>query len=531
MLSAADVYPGQKSLRILCVDDDTGDAELLRRRLNEIPDYQIAFTATPRAEQATELVSHGECDVVFVDYRLGGTTGLDFVEHLRSAGNLAPVIFMTGQGDETIASHAIRAGADDYVSKAELSAERLRQALQNGQSQQRRRILENENRRLLGELRQKNDLLNGQNRRLAELYDTAHQFVDNVSHEFRTPLTVIKEFTAIIADGLAGPVSGQQTEYLRTVLDRVDDLAAMIDDMLDISKLEAGLLGIARKPCSLHDVIARVRVTLERKGASAGVKVDYEMEEGLPTVYCDPEKIGRVVLNLAVNAIKFSGEGKRVCVAGRSDLARSQVCVEVTDQGPGIARENLDMIFERFQQAGAAVRSGPKGFGLGLNIAQQLVQLNLGDIGVRSDVGRGSTFSFTIPAYAPAALVDRFLERVHQFREGLTQVSLVQVEPEQALEADAQAEVEYVIQHQIRRSDLVLPRRSGWLLLAPSNHADLKSFLARVERSLQESAARRRGGAAPRIVVRLLGSWSLTNDRAAFRQRVLESLAPEEGGA
>ncbi|GIK17153.1 MAG: hypothetical protein BroJett003_21170 [Planctomycetota bacterium] len=83
-------------------------------------------------------------------------------------------------------------------------------------------------------------------------------------------LTVIKEFTAIIVDGLAGPVSQQQTEYLRTVLDRVDDLATMIDDMLDISKLEAGLLGIARKPCLLEDVRSRVRVTLERKGGGVG---------------------------------------------------------------------------------------------------------------------------------------------------------------------------------------------------------------------------------------------------------------------
>lgn len=416
------------------------------------------------------------------------------------------------------------------MSKSELTAERLRQALQNGQSQQRRRILESENRRLLGELRKKNDLLNVQNRRLAELYDTAHQFVDNVSHEFRTPLTVIKEFTAIIVDGLAGPVSQQQAEYLRTVLDRVDDLATMIDDMLDISKLEAGLLGIARKPCLLEDVLSRVRVTLERKGASAGVRVDYELEKGLPTVYCDPEKIGRVVLNLAVNAIKFSGEGKHVRIVGRSDPARSQVRVEVTDQGPGIAQENLDMIFERFQQADAS-RSGPKGFGLGLNIAQQLVKLNLGDIGVASELGKGSTFFFSIPTYQLAALVDRFLERVHQFREGLTQVSLVQVEPEQALEAEARADVEYVIQHQIRRSDLMLPGRTGWLLLAPSNHADLKSFLARVERGIGESsAARRSAGSLSRISVRLLGSWNLASDRAAFRQRVLDYLAPQEGG-
>lgn len=165
-------------------------------------------------------------------------------------------------------------------------------------------------------------------------------------------------------------------------------------------------------------------------------------------VYCDPEKMGRVVLNLAVNAIKFSGEGKHVRIVGRNEAARSPVRVEVTDQGPGIAQENLDMIFERFQQADAA-RSGPKGFGLGLNIAQPLVKLDLGDIGVTSELGKGSTFFFSIPAYQLAALVDRFLGRVHQFREGLTQVSLVQVEPEQALETEARADVEYVIQHQI----------------------------------------------------------------------------------
>src|SRR5690606_16188025 len=151
-------------------------------------------------------------------------------------------------------------------------------------------------------------LLKRKNRRLKRLYETAHRFVDNVSHEFRTPLTVIKEYVGLVHDGVLGGLSEEQADMLEVVTDRADDLNNMVNDMLDISKLDAGMLGLWRKTCNVSDMIERVRPSLERKSHLKQVAIEFDIPETLPQVFCDDEKIGRVIVNLAINAIKFSGD-------------------------------------------------------------------------------------------------------------------------------------------------------------------------------------------------------------------------------
>jgi signal transduction histidine kinase len=157
--------------------------------------------------------------------------------------------------------------------------------------------------------------------RLARLYRTAHQFVDNVSHEFRTPLTVIKEYVSLIREGIVGPVSDEQSKMLHVVEDRADDLNTMVDDMLDVSKLESGLLGVYRQECDIAQVLRHVRPALERKAVVKGVELQWDIEPGLPSIYCDPEKAGRVLINLSINAIKFCGQPGHV----RISCARSRL--------------------------------------------------------------------------------------------------------------------------------------------------------------------------------------------------------------
>jgi two-component sensor histidine kinase len=239
------------------------------------------------------------------------------------------------------------------------------------------------------------------------LCQTAERFVDDVSHEFRTPLTVIQGYCTAMADGLAGPVAPQQMEFLQIVLDRTRDLAQMVDDLLDSSKLRAGSLRVDRKSHDIQQIFDLVRRPLQAKAAANKIRLCESIEPGLPPVFADAEKASRVIVNLVVNAVKFSSEGGEVVLSACRGQD-GEIRIEVRDHGRGIAPADLEIIFKRFRQVGMAQRSSTKGFGLGLSIAKELAGLNLGMIGVESAVGTGSTFWFTLPTMDWNAIFSRF---------------------------------------------------------------------------------------------------------------------------
>jgi diguanylate cyclase (GGDEF)-like protein len=480
-------------LIVLAIDDDEGDAEILRRHLKLIPGLHFEFLHCTDSESGRARLSRGGVGLLFLDYQLGLETGLDVLKVVRSDGYLGPIVVVTGQGNEYVAANLTRAGADDYVAKNDLRPDILQRAINNALAQQSRRSVEAQNQRLLAELQSTKKALEGKNTRLSELYETAHQFVDNVSHEFRTPLTVIKEFTSIIRDGLAGPVSDEQKEYLEIVMNRVDDLSTMVDDMLDISKLEAGVLGVWRRQCVVEDIIKSVRTTLERKAVASKVELSIEVDEDLPPVYCDPEKIGRVIINLTVNALKFSNEGGHVKVRVGRDAGESRLVIGVTDDGPGIAPENLRAIFERFRQVEGNVRASTKGFGLGLNIAKELVHMNFGDIAVESELGQGSTFSFTLPTAEPTALLSRYFQRVCS-----PSVALLSATVEATDDPKLLGDIEQFIQRQLRRSDLLFQAGAGhWLIVAATKEEEYGPMMNRLENARVEANRNRPSGELP----------------------------------
>jgi hypothetical protein len=494
-------------IRVLVVDDNETDRATFRRLLERESNgrYDVLDAAT--AADALRRVACERPDCLLLDYNLPDSDGLELLRHLRepAAGDAIPVVFLTGGGSESVAVEAMKRGAQDYLVKDGISARVLAHAIHGA--------IERVN--LKARLKRATESLETQNRRLAELYETAHQFVDNVSHEFRTPLAVIKEFASIINDGLAGPVTGEQQEYLNIIGNRVDDLETMVNDMLDISKLESGLLGFYRRPCALADIVDEVRPGLQRKAAGAKVGLEISVDPSLPRVYGDPDKIGRVVINLVVNAIKFSSEGQNVRIWAEPDPDASQVTIGVTDEGPGIGTENLKQIFERFRQLGSTVRSSTKGFGLGLNIARELVRLNFGDMNVRSELGKGSTFSFTLPVAEVARFMPRYLAHVQLYRGENFFISLVAVSsPSRSETVD---DVEPFLQHQIRRTDLIFPvSRTSWLLVVPTNTRDLGSLMQRIQKARDEANRNRPSGQLPVLDMHVEGTWRVDDRMDEF---------------
>lgn len=347
------------------------------------------------------------------------------------------------------------------------------------------------------------DELATKNRRLADLYDTAHRFVDNVSHEFRTPLTVIKGCADVITEGLAGPVDKQQADLLQVMKDRTRELAQMVDDMLDTSKLRAGTLRVDRRASSVADIFARVRPVIAAVALANKVVLTEQLAAGLPDVFADSEKVSRTIVNLTVNAIKFSPEGAQVLLWAKA--ADGGVQIGVTDHGAGIDPDQLAIIFDRFRQGSQPPRSSTKGFGLGLNIAKELVTLNLGTMVATSSVGGGSTFSFTLPPVDPAQVLDRYLAWLDA--DGSASGSICVLGFSKDAAAPAQWDMHAFIASIAKPMELIFDSRGGELLVVTCCD-DLAGWSRRLLDSAAESTSR--DNVAPPASparVRELGRW------------------------
>jgi len=364
-----------------------------------------------------------------------------------------------------------------------------------------------------------NGLLTMTNERLAKMYDDAHQFVDDVAHEFRTPLTVIREFAAIMNEGLVGDLNDDQRHYLRVICARVDDLNGLVNDMLDLSRLEAGLMSAARRECTVQEIVERVETVLTRRAQASRVEFNVEIEKDLPAIYCDAEKIGRVLINLAINAFKYGGDKGGVTLWIRNLPATSQIMMGVSDNGPGIPPDKVEMIFERFKQTGR-LRDTAKGFGLGLNIVRELVDLNLGDVSCESSLGKGSTFSFTVPVFDPVSIVSQYIGRMARQRSNLFFVSDVRIDVAAEMDEAIAHDFDAILQQQMQREELLLQVcPQSWILLTPDKQdAEVRKRARILHEKMTEIYGEISDG-SPTLEVLPMGIWRLPGQTAALLAR------------
>ncbi len=259
-------------------------------------------------------------------------------------------------------------------------------------------------------MRERNRELRALSVELRDTTERAHRVVDDVSHEFRTPLTVIKEFGALIREGVAGSVSPTQTEYLTFLDDAATDLNHLIEDLLDSSKLRVGRLRVDRQSTDVATIFARVETEFRRRAEVRGLALTIVIEPGLGRVFADEEKVRRVISNLMSNAIKFSKEHGTIELSARGSKRCGEVVIGVRDEGRGFTPLEIAGLFRRFQTRAAPSDRSTKNFGLGLAIAQELVNINLGKMSVRSEAGKGALLSFTLPTADLAAVLACFFQ-------------------------------------------------------------------------------------------------------------------------
>ena len=324
--------------------------------------------------------------LVLLDLNLPDCQGAETFRRVLENSPDVPIVILSGQDDEALAMKALNQGVQDYLVKGSITSSALDRAMRYAVERQA--------------------LLRSLEMSRKQQLEFKNQFLSHVSHELRTPLTCIHQFVTILLDGLAGEVSADQRDHLETILRSVNQLGAMVHDLLEASRAETGKMRLEPHCVSIGDLV-KLAVTMMRSVAEEKqVGLEMGVDIRIPFVHGDPDRILEVLINLIDNGIKFTPAGGAVTV--QACLAQTDpdfVYISVADTGCGIDPTAKALIFERMYQDPNSIDNSRKGLGLGLFIAKELVTLHGGRIWVASEQGNGSTFSFTLPLYSLAKML------------------------------------------------------------------------------------------------------------------------------
>jgi len=343
------------------------------------------------------------------------------------------------------------------------------------------------------------EVLARSNAKLKELDKAKSEFLSTASHELRTPLTIIKEYVGLLHDGIAGPVTSDQKECLESALQNCNRLANLINDILDLQRLDSGRQRIRRKKVDVaallgdchHDFLSRCQTKYQR--------LELQISEDLPPVLCDPGMVTQVLVNLVGNSHKFTPEGGAIMLRGYiQDTVGQYITFQVEDSGVGIGEEDQECIFDKFTQLNRQPGPGAKGTGLGLAIVKNIVELHGGEISLKSSPGEGSTFSFTIPVYSEARELTTFVEDCLSAATAAGRelsVTLVKLDTtgqadsghDPPDEVDHLREIEQCVRQTLRRKNdetLIVESEKMLVIVAETDEAGAESVRRRVEQSI-----------------------------------------------
>jgi PAS domain S-box-containing protein len=233
------------------------------------------------------------------------------------------------------------------------------------------------------------------------------ELISNVSHELRTPLSTIQEGIALVFDGALGPIQEGQKDILARVKNNIDRLARLINDLLDMSKIEAGKLELHKSSVDIAALVEEVFSSFQNQAHSKKIQLTSRIKKNVPPLYIDPDRISQVLTNVIANSIKFTSAHGSITLELKDE--EREVEISVTDTGIGIAQENLVGLFDRFSQFNRVYGPGERGTGLGLPISKEIVEMHGGRIWVESEVGKGSTITFTVSRLSQDEIFHEYL--------------------------------------------------------------------------------------------------------------------------
>jgi signal transduction histidine kinase len=403
-------------VKILLVDDRPENLLALEAILDPLGQILVRADSGPHA---LRCVLELEFAAILLDVQMPGMNGFEVAEIIKSRerSRTIPIIFLSAiSKEDAYVFKGYSMGAVDYVFKPfnpdvlrskvsvfvdlyvkqrelQRQAELLREAQKRELELEHRTSMLEAEARSASKLTQMNDELHRRQVALEQAMGARNRFYASMSHELRTPINAVIGYSTLMLDNIYGPLNVKQKEGLQRTLKAARHLLELVNDVLDLSKIEAGKIELSLQPVMFPSLIEDLFVTVRPLADEYGSPLGLEAEGAPFNVVSDPRRVRQVVLNLLSNAIKF-GEGKPITVSCKQTEDHG-VEIAVIDQGVGIAAEDIPRIFEEFVQVSESKQPGT---GLGLPISRRLAQLLDGSLTVCSTPGEGSTFRLTLPA-------------------------------------------------------------------------------------------------------------------------------------
>jgi signal transduction histidine kinase len=388
----------EAKVNILLVDDVPANLLALEATLEGLGHNLVCARSGP---EALKLLLAREYAVILLDVEMPGMDGFETATFIRSREQTrhTPIIFLTAaQVSDAQIFRGYAVGAVDYMLKP-LVPEILRCKVTSfADLAWKTQLVERQASELERALRvekQQAEELELERRRAEHQSRAKSIFLAGMSHELRTPLNAIIGFSELLSIGTAGPLNERQQEFVGHVLTSGRHLLTLVNEVLDLSKVEAGRMTLEREWTNISSLVQAVRGVLAPLAAKQGVDLGIEVPADLPEVFCDPVRVKQVFYNLLSNGIKFTPTGGRVSLAASGN--GPFVDIAVTDTGIGIEEKDLPRLFREFEQLTPAAGTKPQGTGLGLALTRRLLALHGGSISVQSRVGTGSTFTAHLP--------------------------------------------------------------------------------------------------------------------------------------
>ncbi|MBI4387217.1 MAG: response regulator [Elusimicrobia bacterium] len=406
-MMTSDTLPPRNGESILVVDDDpqalSTSAELLERE-----GFQVARARS--GGDAAELIERQKFDLIITDIVMPGMTGFEVIQLAQKLHPDVLCIAMTGYGSLDSAMDALRLGAYSYMVKPydvhdfkhcvyrALEKQRLTKELRlrNEALERLNRELDAKVQEATRELRDLNQLVLTQMAGLQEVDRLKSAFLDNVSHDLRSPLTTIEGYLSLMLENSFGVLSDQATACMRSAQRAAAHMEYLVDQLLEATQLTSGKVQLNREPVRVVEILEEAAAMARGQVDAKGLRLELRKPaDGGLTLRADRGRLLQIFNNLIGNACKFTPKGGRISLAAWPEGMMVHFCVE--DTGSGIAPEHHARIFEKFYQVNPGPTRTFKGLGLGLRIVRDLVELHGGKIWVESEAGRGSKFHWTFP--------------------------------------------------------------------------------------------------------------------------------------
>ncbi|HXN57488.1 MAG TPA: response regulator [Candidatus Angelobacter sp.] len=387
---------------LLAIDDDPDNRAFLTKAVAK---QGFEVVTAPNATQARRQLDSRRPALIFLDVQMPEESGLALLPQMLRDYPESVVVMMTAYGSEQVAAEALRGGADDYIAKP-IDLQRLRALLERNLDKQRLRAerqslvarLKDSNRYLMRQhaaLRRADEEILHINRQLEQSNRYKSEFLANMSHELRTPLNAVLGFSEILLDATMNLTSGERTEFLRNIHSSGQHLLGLINDILDLAKIEAGKMELHAEEMPVAEALQEVTSILEPMARQQGLQLILAGLADVGVIKADRSKFKQVLYNLLSNAVKFTPPPGQITVTVKD--SPEQLTVSVHDTGIGMKEEDLPKLFREFEQIDGSYTRRYQGTGLGLALCRRFVEMHGGRIWAESHFGKGSTFTFTIP--------------------------------------------------------------------------------------------------------------------------------------